>query len=61
MKKLLLVVTVITFLFGFSAVTNAAAAYYVSGYYKRFIQQGYYRSRPNAYSYDNYSYKIATL
>lgn len=59
MKKFLILIFAVLIL-GFLAGNFAQAdAVYVRGYYKNngtYIQP-YYRSRANAYTYDNYSYK----
>lgn len=57
-KKLIFVIIFIATLF-VAPTFNSVEAVYVSGYYRSngTYVQPYYRSRANAYTYDNYSYK----
>lgn len=61
-KKLLFTLLTVGVLFSFSGAFGTANAYYVNGYVNSYgtYVDGYYRSRPNAYTYDNYSYTEPT-
>lgn len=58
-KTVLLMFVLVAFLLGLPFATQAG---YVNGYFKTngTYVPGYYRSNPNAYKYDNYSYKGGT-
>src|SRR3990167_3029474 len=59
MKKFFSIISLFSLLLVFTAFVEPADAGYVNGYYRSngTYVQPYYRSRANAYTYDNYSYK----
>jgi|SRR3989344_1057030 len=59
MKKFFSIISLFSLLLVFTAFVEPADAGYVNGYYRSngTYVQPYYRSRPNAYTYDNYSYR----
>lgn len=59
MKKILTLLLFLTFFVSSLVFTESVEAGYVNGYYRSngTYVQPYYRSRPNAYTYDNYSYR----
>lgn len=59
MKKALVILLFLTIFVSSLVFTGSVKASYVNGYYRSSgtYVEPYYRSRPNAYTYDNYSYR----